>query len=278
MTRRHSAVATVSALAATLALGACAAQPSTNAAVEAERSRLARLQQDPAVRQYGQAELTRAEQSLAAADQAAHQDDRTQLDHQIFLTDRALSTAEQQAAGEAARAKMSALNQQRDQMVLQARNGQLQQAQRELQAYKTRETGRGTVVTLYDLPFATGQATLSPGAATRLQPLVSYLQANPDRQIIIEGHTDSQGSRKANQVLAQQRADTVAAFLEEQGIAADRVVARGMGEAFPVASNATQAGRQENRRVDVVIAPPAATASLPPGGRPIGGPSPDGQR
>jgi outer membrane protein OmpA-like peptidoglycan-associated protein len=251
-------------LAALLALGACANQPMNNAAVEAERNRLAQLQQDPNVRHYAQPALTEATQSLAAADQAAQQGDSAQLNHQIFMTDRALSTAEAQARAEAARAAMTALNQQRDQSLLQARNAQLEQAQRELQAYRTRETNQGTVVTLYDLPFEAGKATLTPGAATRLQPLVAYLQVHPERQIIIQGHTDASGSREANQALSQARADAVLAFLVNSGIPTSRVVARGMGEDFPVASNTTQAGRQQNRRVDVVIQPAASTASLPP--------------
>ena len=253
---------TASAIAATLALGACASQPTTNAAVEAQRTRLTQLQGDPNVSQQAQAALTQAAQSLAAADHAARQGDAAQLNHEIFMTDREMSTAEAEAGAKTARARLA--------------QG-LQQAQRELQAYKTRETKQGTVVTLYDLPFSTGQATLSPGAAERLEPLVTYLKANPDRQIIVEGHTDSTGSRQVNQSLAQERAMAVAAFLETRGIPADRIVARGMGQDFPIASNATPSGRQENRRVDVVIASPPSTASLPSERRPIGGLQPDGR-
>ena len=99
----------------------------------------------------------------------------------------------------------------------------------------------------------------------RLQPLVSYLKQHPDRQVIVEGNTDSTGIPDTNRQLSQQRADAVRAFLVSAGVTPDRVVARGLGSDYPVASNDSAAGRLQNRRVDVVIEPPQSTAALPEG-------------
>ena len=88
--------------------------------------------------------------------------------------------------------------------------------------------------------------------------LAEFLKENPDRKVRIEGHTDSMGSMTTNLVLSQRRADAVADTLVTAGVPRDRLEAAGLGPDFPVASNATAAGRQQNRRVEVVIenAPP----------------------
>jgi outer membrane protein OmpA-like peptidoglycan-associated protein len=118
---------------------------------------------------------------------------------------------------------------------------------------RARSTDRGTVVTLGDVLFDTGSATLNPGGQQQLQRLATYLNANPGRTVRIEGHTDDQGSDASNEVLSQRRADAVRAALITAGVDPARVAAVGVGEALPVASNDTAAGRQQNRRVEVVI-------------------------
>jgi outer membrane protein OmpA-like peptidoglycan-associated protein len=89
-----------------------------------------------------------------------------------------------------------------------------------------------------------------------LYRLVSYLKENPERNLIVEGHTDSIGSESANLALSESRANAVRDFLLANGIASPRVFARGYGKAFPVASNDSAGGRQINRRVEVVILAP----------------------
>jgi outer membrane protein OmpA-like peptidoglycan-associated protein len=86
-----------------------------------------------------------------------------------------------------------------------------------------------------------------------LYPMATSLRENPKRHILIEGHTDSVGSKSYNLELSQQRAAAVQNFLVRNGIDAERITARGYGEAYPMGSNETKAGRQDNRRVEVVI-------------------------
>jgi outer membrane protein OmpA-like peptidoglycan-associated protein len=131
-----------------------------------------------------------------------------------------------------------------------ARTYQLEQQLAEL---KTRETERGLVFTIGDVSFETGEAELKAEAMRRLYPLVTYLKEHPNREVIIEGHTDSTGSADFNLQLSQQRADAVRDFLVSNGIDPDRIITRGYGQGYPVASNVTAAGRQENRRVEVVV-------------------------
>ncbi|MDX1531810.1 MAG: OmpA family protein [Rhodothermales bacterium] len=161
------------------------------------------------------------------------------------MAERAQREAERQRAeAEAARAAAEAAL---------ARAQELAQQVNELEAELTR---RGLVLTLGDVLFDTGQATLKPGADRTVNALVTFLNENPERSVLIEGFTDEVGSEASNLDLSQRRADAVRAALVERGIAGTRIRTRGYGEAYPVASNATAAGRQQNRRVEIVISDP----------------------
>src|SRR5262249_39334014 len=128
-----------------------------------------------------------------------------------------------------------------------------QNAQQQLKDLEARQTDRGMVITLGDVLFDTGQATLKPGANLELDRIGQYLQRNPQTHAIIEGHTDSRGSAEYNEELSQRRAQAVAASLSERGISPYRIQAVGRGKDFPVASNDTPSGRQQNRRVEIVF-------------------------
>jgi len=123
----------------------------------------------------------------------------------------------------------------------------------ELAALHAQKTDRGTVFTLSDVVFATGRADLKPGAMADFDRVADALNKQPDRHITIEGHTDSVGSDDFNMGLSQRRADAVKAYLVGRGVSADRISAVGKGKGFPVTSNSTAAGRQKNRRVEVII-------------------------
>ena len=109
------------------------------------------------------------------------------------------------------------------------------------------------VLTLGDVLFDTGRAELNPGAARTLDQLAAFLKENTERTVAIEGYTDATGTEQGNQVLSERRANSVKNALTDRGIASARISARGFGEASPVASNNTAAGRQQNRRVEVVL-------------------------
>ena len=137
-----------------------------------------------------------------------------------------------------------------DQRSTSARRAELE---RELAALKARETAHGLVLTLGDVLFAPDQSEPTTAAMRKLAPLVTILKDQPQRSIRIEGYTDSRGSASDNLDLSQRRADAVRDFLIDNGISPRRITARGYGEAVAVASNTTRAGRQENRRVEVIV-------------------------
>lgn len=121
---------------------------------------------------------------------------------------------------------------------------------------KAEQTERGWVLTLRsDVLFDSGSATLKPGARRAVDNLAQFMDRYPEREIAIEGFTDSVGAHEANRRLSESRAAAVKKALVARGIEPSRIDARGYGPAFPVASNETPTGRQLNRRVEIVINP-----------------------
>jgi outer membrane protein OmpA-like peptidoglycan-associated protein len=116
-----------------------------------------------------------------------------------------------------------------------------------------KETSRGLVISLSDILFDVNQATLKAGAANNVQKIAAILNQYPNYRISVEGHTDSQGSDTYNQSLSERRAAAVLQQLVAGGVSGDRITSKGFGESQPVASNDTPAGRQQNRRVEVVV-------------------------
>jgi outer membrane protein OmpA-like peptidoglycan-associated protein len=130
---------------------------------------------------------------------------------------------------------------------------------------ETRETQRGLIVNINDVLFDTAQYTLKPGAREKLAKVSGIILAYPGLKIQLEGHTDSVGSDDYNLKLSQERGDSVRTYLVSQGVPADAVTAIGLGKADPVATNDNAAGRQQNRRVDMVVSgTPIGVGSLGP--------------
>ena len=123
----------------------------------------------------------------------------------------------------------------------------------ELAELRAKKTDRGMVLTLGDVLFDTGMATLKPGAYTTIDRLAEVLKEAPDRKVMIEGHTDAVGSDEYNRQLSERRAAAVQTALLERGVSSNQITAVGKGETFPVASNDNAAGRQQNRRVEMVF-------------------------
>jgi outer membrane protein OmpA-like peptidoglycan-associated protein len=122
-----------------------------------------------------------------------------------------------------------------------------------LKALNAKPTPRGLVITLGDVLFDVNRAQLQPGGLRLVDQLVAVLKEFPQRNALIEGHTDSTGSDAHNLALSTQRADAVRNALMQQGIAGTRVSSRGYGESTPVSDNNSAAGRQMNRRVEIVL-------------------------
>lgn len=123
----------------------------------------------------------------------------------------------------------------------------------QLEDLHAKESERGLVITLGDVLFRTGQSTLEPGGMRNVQKLADFLKQYPQYKTLIEGYTDSVGSEAMNQSLSERRANAVKAALMNMGIGAERIRTHGYGEAYPVANNNTAAGRQLNRRVEVIL-------------------------
>lgn len=118
---------------------------------------------------------------------------------------------------------------------------------------ETRETARGLIVNMSDVLFDTGKYTLKPGAREKLAKIGGIILAHPGLKLQVEGHTDSVGGDEYNQRLSEQRAESVRSYLVSEGVAADGITAAGFGKGSPVADNSTAAGRQRNRRVELVV-------------------------
>ena len=182
-----------------------------------------------------------AQRSASAAQQAA-----TAAEVQAATAERNAAAA--QRSTEMARSE-SAQAQQQTQLAME-RTRQLEARLKELNA---QQTPRGLVVTLGDVLFDVNRAVLKPGGLRKVDQLVAVLKEFPQRNVLVEGFTDSTGADSYNLVLSGQRADAVRTALLRQGIDSARVTARGYGEASPVSDNASAAGRQMNRRVEIVL-------------------------
>jgi outer membrane protein OmpA-like peptidoglycan-associated protein len=194
------------------------------------------------------------------------QAEKARLDSRTREADRAKSdalvaraeTAEQKLAASAARSEAdnALLAANASQMAANASAQQAAELQRQLEILQAKPTDRGLVLTLGDTLFATGKAELKSGATANLDRITTFMNEYPKRTAAIEGFTDSMGSDDMNQALSQRRADAVKNYLVGQGVASNRLSSSGRGENAPIADNTSAEGRQQNRRVEVVINQP----------------------
>lgn len=257
-----------------LGLGACVSTPQPSAALESARAQVAAAEADPNVVQYDPLDLQAARQALSEAEAAAGRHHEAELNQRAYIASQTARLAQARAAAKADDARVAQGQAERNRIQLEARSheanvalaqrnqalaqrNQATEQSAELQAeiaqLKATQTDRGLVLTLGDVLFDTGKATLNPGAALKLDRLASFLNEHPDRRVQIEGFTDSVGSDAYNQDLSERRAEAVQAALTARGIDRSRISTEGYGKAFPVASNSDSSGRQLNRRVEVVI-------------------------
>jgi outer membrane protein OmpA-like peptidoglycan-associated protein len=252
----------------------------------AQRAAMEQAQQQAQLEQDRRAQ---AEADRAAADQARQQAEQERLRAEQAKSEadaaRVAALQQQQAAqAQAEQARLAA--QQADQARMQAEQGRMQAEQEKTRMREqllqqlnmilaTRETARGLIVNMSDVLFDFDKYTLKPEAREKLAKISGILLAYPGLKIQVEGYTDSIGSDDYNLRLSEQRAISVRDYLVQQGVAMDSVGAVGFGKDNPVASNSTAAGRQLNRRVEMVVSGDVIGISISPmssGRQPAGGP------
>jgi len=256
-------------------LGACATAPQRNDQLEQARSEVQALSADPMAQQAASSDLDQARTSLNQADSAFQQQLPPEKVNQLaYLALRHAQAGEARIAEQRARQEVAKAQEERNHIQLQAREreaenakaeaatarntaaaaqSELASARQELNDLQAKQTDRGMVMTLSDVLFDTGKATLKPGANRDLDRLAQALKDNSNTRVKIEGYTDSVGSDSYNQGLSERRAQAVADALQMRGVPADRYQVEGLGKEYPVATNDTQAGRQQNRRVEIVF-------------------------
>ncbi|HTS28803.1 MAG TPA: OmpA family protein [Bryobacteraceae bacterium] len=231
---------------------AAAAQREAQAQAQAQQAaEQARLDQERRAR--AEADRLAAEKARREAEQATAQavQERAAAD-----AARAAALAQQQAAqSEAERARLAAQQAEQQRQLAENEKAQLRERLRQQlnMVLETRETARGLIVNISDVLFDFNKFTLKPGAREKMAKVSGILLAYPGLKIQVEGHTDSIGSDEYNQRLSEQRAESVRDYLVAQGVPGDTISAVGFGKTRPVASNDTDAGRQQNRRVELVV-------------------------
>ena len=230
------------------------------AAQSAAQQAQAQAQLDQQRREQADQARLQADQARAQAEQARAQAEQMQAQAQSAAQQAAQQKADADAARQQALAAQAAAAAEADRLRLanqqsEAEKGQLRERLKQQFAaiLETRETARGLIVNISDVLFDFNKYTLKPGAREKLAKVSGILLEYPGLKIQLEGHTDSIGTDDYNMTLSQQRAGAVQDYLVQQGVSAANLSAVGLGKANPVATNDTDAGRQQNRRVEMVV-------------------------
>jgi outer membrane protein OmpA-like peptidoglycan-associated protein len=281
-------------LAAVPFIASCAAvAPADPPALVQARASVAAAQADPDVLARAPSELEAARSSLASAEASAKGGDGAEMAHQAYLAEQRSRIARELAQARRHEAEIARAGEERNRVLAESRTeekyraaeaeaalararaaqeqqsvanrelaAEVQRLQAQVRELEARQTQRGWVITLgSDLLFDSGRATLKPGGRRALANVARIMRNEPERNIAIEGFTDDRGSAETNRRLSGRRAQAVRSALVAAGVAPGRIVARGLGESYPVASNASAAGRQLNRRVEIVIGEHAGRAA-----------------
>lgn len=233
----------------TAGLAACATDPNPN--LEQARTAYSALQSNPQASTLAALETQDASQWLDKSDKAFREgEDKKTVDQMAYLTSQRVALANETIQLRSAENELKNSAARRAQARLDARDAQIKSLQNSLNA---KQTDRGSVVTFGDVLFDYNKSQLKSGAFVNITRLAQFLQSNPDRKVIVEGYTDSTGSASYNQSLSESRATSVMAALVRAGIEPSRIVAQGYGKEYPIADNTSDAGRAQNRRVEVTI-------------------------
>jgi outer membrane protein OmpA-like peptidoglycan-associated protein len=217
---------------------------------EAEASRLSAEREADRVKRDTDAQRASAQ---AEADRLRLQADAQGAAAQAELARAAQATADAQAETERARLATQEANLLRQKAEAEKTELRSQLLQQFNLILETRDTARGLIVNMSDVLFDTAKYSLRPLAREKLAKLTGIILGHPGLRLAVEGHTDSVGGEAYNQLLSEQRGSAVRDYLTQGGMAGNAVTSRGFGKTQPVGSNDTAAGRQQNRRVEIVV-------------------------
>lgn len=255
------------AAAVSVLLGACASTPETIEELETARAMVPQVEASPRAGVAAQ-EIAEARKSLDRANRLADSGgDLADIQFEATIANKQAQIANEKILAAQAREDVEKGTAERQAVLVQAREREAQRRamdaeeakrradmlEQELKDLRAKRTERGVVVTLGDVLFDTAKSTLKPGAFATIDRLATVLKEDPERKVLIEGHTDSVGDEAYNQGLSERRAAAVQAALFERGVAATQISTLGRGETTPVASNDNAGGRQQNRRVELVF-------------------------
>jgi OOP family OmpA-OmpF porin len=216
------------------------------------RANLEALKADPQLAGRAPASLQDAEGAVRSAE-TTETTDATLRQHLGYVAEVEVEVARADAEKQLADDQRKAWLVERDRQRNALSAAEAEALRRELAAMKARQTDRGYVITISDVLFTTAKWDIKPGAAKNLDRLVAFLKKYPNLTLFVEGHTDSVGKDAYNQDLSERRAGAVKDLLVARGVADGRVRAVGHGESMPVADNKTVAGKQQNRRVEIIF-------------------------
>ncbi|MEO9588998.1 MULTISPECIES: OmpA family protein [Marinobacter] len=239
----------------------CASTPQDNAKVDEARAAYEEISNDPNVARSGDRQLRSAREQLSRAETLlADGADIAEIEHAAYLANRHAQVAAEQGERAELQEQIDSAEARRKELELQMRADEAAQARREakelrlqMEAMQAEQTDRGMVLTLGDVLFDLDKAELKSSGEATVRRLAEFMAEYENRRVRVEGYTDSTGEASYNQGLSERRAEAVRDTLVDMGISRSRVETKGFGEQFPVASNDTSGGRQQNRRVEIVI-------------------------
>ncbi|MBI6951294.1 MULTISPECIES: OmpA family protein [Pseudomonas] len=248
------------ALLALVGLQGCASQRSESALDDASAA-FQKVKDNSDVLRSAPRDVIRAGESLGRAERlAGYVGTGSDVRHYAYLSQRYSEIASEHAKLALNQERMAKLDLERQRLQLALREAKLASVQQQgkfveaqIVALASEQTDRGLVMTLGDVLFDTGQADLKNSASRTVLKLVQFLQLNPRRVVRIEGYTDSTGAAEENLKLSRDRAQSVADMLVDLGVDEKRIQVEGYGDQYPVEANASERGRAQNRRVEIVF-------------------------
>ncbi|ATB67013.1 OmpA family protein [Pseudomonas mosselii] len=248
------------ALLALVGLQGCASQRSESALGDASAA-FQKVKDDSDVLRSAPRDVIRAGESLARAERlAGYVGTGSDVRHYAYLSQRYSEIASEHTKLALNQERLAKLDLERQRLQLALREAKLASVQQQgkfveaqIVALASEQTDRGLVMTLGDVLFDTGQADLKNSASRTVLKLVQFLQLNPRRVVRIEGYTDSTGAAEENLKLSRDRAQSVADMLVDLGVDEKRIQVEGYGDQYPVEANASERGRAQNRRVEIVF-------------------------